>query len=436
MKYFGVFLVILSIFSSPLHAQDLDEALRLYHEKRYADALPLLETALQSKKKDVVKRRAEIYPLLGDIYFSSYHFEKAAKAYSDYVDLLLEENQIERADSIQILIDRAERAARMLSRCEDIQFIDSVVVDKKQFLDAYWMSQESGSLHNINGNVFYENALQKKRYFSEKQPDNTRKLFSEIRLQGEWTDKRAIELPNDSMADNNFPFVLPDGLTLYFASTDKTSIGGYDLYLTRYHLNNETWLVPNQLAMPFNSIYNDYLLAIDEFHQIGYFASDRFQPENKVIVYTFIPNEELVFLETENEIKRINRAQITAISDTWKGNIDYFSLLNRYQQTILSEQKTLQPDFEFIIDDNRSYRSLLNFKQAAALQAFRKYQDITNDIHLINSDLDKLQQKYSISKIKEKKELADLILQNEEKLQTLYRQQALFLKNARNFEIK
>jgi len=49
------------------------------------------------------------------------------------------------------------------------------------------------------------------------------------------------------------PFVMSDGLTLYFASTDHQSFGGYDLYVTRYNLATDSYLVPNQLNMPFNS---------------------------------------------------------------------------------------------------------------------------------------------------------------------------------------
>ena len=35
--------------------------------------------------------------------------------------------------------------------------------------------------------------------------------------------------------------------------------------------------------MPFNSPYNDYMYVIDEYNNLGWFASDRFQPEGKVL---------------------------------------------------------------------------------------------------------------------------------------------------------
>ena len=33
--------------------------------------------------------------------------------------------------------------------------------------------------------------------------------------------------------------------------------------------------------MPFNSPYNDYMYVIDEYNNLGWFASDRYQPEGK-----------------------------------------------------------------------------------------------------------------------------------------------------------
>ncbi|MDR0546559.1 MAG: hypothetical protein LBG77_03100, partial [Dysgonamonadaceae bacterium] len=424
-------------FTATLCAQSPDEAFRLYSEGRFAEAIPLFEQALQSTRKEIVKRHIEIYPILCEYYYRQYQFQKSADAYSKYADLLKTSNQIQKADSVQHLTDKAKRAARMLSRCEDIQLIDSVIIDKKQFLDTYILSDESGWLYQGDETIIYENPLRDKRFFAEKQANGCYQLFSEIRLQDEWTDKKSIVLPNDTLSDNNFPFVLADGLTLYFASTDNTtSIGGYDLYITRYNLNNDTWLAPNQLGMPFNSIYNDYLLAIDETNRIGYFATDRFQAGDKVIVYTFIPNEEQTFIDTDNETERIHRAEIQSIKNTWKPDRDYAAMLEQIRQSIRNDQSRPQHDFTFVIDDHRIYHSLIDFKKDAARQAFRKSQEIKKDIQLTENELSDLRLEYYKSNSAKKQNLKTRILSNEEKLQTLYRQFALFEKNARNFEIK
>ena len=77
------------------------------------------------------------------------------------------------------------------------------------------------------------------------------------------------------------PFITP--------ATAK-DLGGYDIFVTRYNTNTDTYLVPENVGMPFNSPYNDYMYVIDEYNNLGWFASDRFQPEGKVCIYVFIPN--------------------------------------------------------------------------------------------------------------------------------------------------
>ena len=87
----------------------------------------------------------------------------------------------------------------------------------------------------------------------------------------------------------NDPFVLSDGVTIYYA-TDGEGLGGYDIFVTRYNTNTDSYLTPENVGMPFNSPYNDYMYVIDEYNNLGWFTSDRFQPEEKVCIYVFIPN--------------------------------------------------------------------------------------------------------------------------------------------------
>ena len=88
----------------------------------------------------------------------------------------------------------------------------------------------------------------------------------------------------------DYPYVLTDGITIYYASDGPGSMGEYDIFVTRYNTNTDSYLMPENVGMPFNSPYNDYMYVIDEFNDLGWFASDRYQPEGKVCIYVFIPN--------------------------------------------------------------------------------------------------------------------------------------------------
>ena len=60
------------------------------------------------------------------------------------------------------------------------------------------------------------------------------------------------------------------------------------------------------------------MFVIDEFNNLGWFASDRYQPEDKVCIYVFIPNAtKKVYNYEETDPQRLIRlAQIHSIKDT------------------------------------------------------------------------------------------------------------------------
>ena len=74
-------------------------------------------------------------------------------------------------------------------------FIDSFVVDKKDFLEAYKISPESGKLFmydtyfensNSKGGTVYETELGNKIYYSELQKDSTLNILSRNKMMNEW----------------------------------------------------------------------------------------------------------------------------------------------------------------------------------------------------------------------------------------------------------
>ena len=85
--------------------------------------------------------------------------------------------------------------------------------------------------------------------------------------EAKWTAPHKLdELDGDDA--QNYPFMLSDGITLYYAAQGEESIGGYDIFVTRYDMDEKKFLYPENLGMPFNSPANDYMLAIDEFNQL------------------------------------------------------------------------------------------------------------------------------------------------------------------------
>lgn len=421
------------------HAQSLQETRKLFAEKQYEQAKTGAEKLVKSSpsngtynywlgaclfetgdkaasekylKTAVNRKTPEAYFYLGQLYFDQYLFEESTGAYTSYLELVKKDRKEEASD----WLEKSKRASRLLKYTEDVQIIDSVVVDKGSFLQHYKLSEESGFITpGENSKRFiYTNQLQNQRYYAEPDTNNVYALYSQSKLIDKWGDQKRLSEEINSPEGACYPFVLNDGVTIYFAAKSNESIGGYDLFITRYNNNSDSYLAPEQLGMPFNSIYNDFMMAIDELNGIGYFASDRFQEEDNVIVYTFILNEEKNRVKTEDADTLKNRALITSIQDTWKEGQDYEALLQQIALSTKNTQKEQQRDFYFVINDNIIYYLLSDFESDAAKSLFLELQEKEKHLQMLNSTLESNRTKYTHSSSGEKASLKSTILQEEE----------------------
>ena len=124
-----------------------------------------------------------------------------------------------------------------------------------------------------------------------KNGNNGLDLYKSSKVYGnKWGEPLLLPTGINSEFNENFPFVMIDGLTIYYSSDMDPTFGGYDLYVSKYNPSNDSYYSPERLPMPFNSPFNDYLYVVDEGNNIGWLASDRLQPTDKEIVYLFIPH--------------------------------------------------------------------------------------------------------------------------------------------------
>lgn len=315
----------------------------------------------------------------------------------------------------------------MLKGVEDVCIIDSFVVDKATFLNAYKISEESGKLFTFNkffqtegeheGTV-YETEIGNKIYYSEKGERGNLDIFSKNKLLNEWSNGRPLPGSINASGNANYPYVMSDGITIYYAS-DGEGLGGYDIFVTRYNTNSDTYLVPENVGMPFNSPYNDYMYVIDEYNNLGWFASDRFQPEGKVCIYVFIPNnsKQTYNYEAMDQKQIIRLAQIHSLKETWKDKQEISEALQRLEAAINHKPKERRVvDFEFVIDDNTTYYQINDFKSAKAKQLFQRYRQMEKDFQQQEKKLNSLRQQYSTSNKQGKERIAPAILDLEKRI--------------------
>lgn len=205
------------------------------------------------------------------------------------------------------------RIAQMLAATQQVVFVDSLIVDKDKFMSHIPLSRHIGKLTQTSGLGTFTNEMGDHRLATS--PDSV--ITATDFIANQWTDPTPIEGIGKAPAIN--PFLMPDGITLYYAQKGEKSIGGYDIFVTRYDSDNARFLRPENIGMPFASEANDIFYAIDEFNQIGYFVTDRRQPEGKVCIYTFIPSDTRQAYNTEaySDEQLRSLAAISRIADTW-----------------------------------------------------------------------------------------------------------------------
>lgn len=212
------------------------------------------------------------------------------------------------------------RISQMLNSVQQVMFIDSMVVDADNYMSHIPLSPNSGKLAQQSGlGGSFTNEMGDRR-LTTFMKDTVNTIANSDFIANSWTEPLPIVgIGNDPSAN---PFLMPDGITLYFAQKGEKSIGGYDIFLTRYNSERASFLKPENVGMPFASEANDLFYAIDEFNQLGYFVTDRRQPDGKVCIYVFIPTETRRTYQSETysneQLRRL--AAISCIADTWKAD--------------------------------------------------------------------------------------------------------------------
>ncbi len=461
--------VVVTLVCCGMNAQSLDQAKKLYNEGQYAEAKPALEKLVRQAPsnssynlwygvccyetgdiegaekylKVAAKRKVmDAYRYLADVYYRTYRFDKAAEILEEHIDLLTKKKQDTEASENKLAL--AEDALRMMEKTEDVQIIDSVVVAEDDFLSAYTLSEESGTLTPFKAffrtndpvaSSVYMNQKRDKIYYAHTAGSGNYCLFSQSKLIDKWGDEKQLRIGAGGGVDNNYPFVLSDGVTIYYASKGNGTLGGYDLFVTRYNTNSDSYLSPEQLGMPFNSPFNDYMIVFDETKGLGWFVSDRFQPEGRVCVYLFVPNADHSRVESDDtEVKRA-RAAVISIRDSWKPGSDYSQLVELSHKDIPFGKVEVKKDFEFVINDKVVYYRLDEIKSPDAKNTYTKVVAMNKQIKELSGKLSGLREAYTSGNSAKREQLKPSILEAEAQLDALLAQLPDIEKKARNAEI-
>lgn len=364
---------------------------------------------------------------LGELYFATYRFEEAVVAYQKYADVIGENH--ERYPYVERKITQAQKGIRYLKRVDDIVITDSVTVRKDEFLNAYHLSKESGSISTNEQGIVYTNERGDRQLKVYEQDEHKNLLSCQRLLEGTYICD-TLPAPINDVYNENYPFMLSDGITLYFASDSPDGLGGYDIYVTRYNSGNESYLTPENIGMPFNSPANDYMLAIDESRHIGYFATDRNTPDTLVTIYTFIPNDEKRIIRNQSEeyIRLAAQLKVARKDTTETATIIPNNPLSQ------SASNNTTNEFRFVIDDATIYTRLNDFQSADARALYEQVQLLESQLTQCKEQTDLLRLQYGNADENKQKELRNILLQLETDYLKIRKQLPKLLNQIRELE--
>lgn len=449
-KLFIILVLLVSVVGNTF-ANNLKQARDLYLDGKYKEALPLFEKEYKKKKRDGsinhwlgvclfetgnykeaekylkyadTRKVVESSHYLAKIYLYNYDFEQSLEMYDRYEELL-EKSKKEMPQTAIDELDRLKTAKLMFEHVEKIAVIDSIVVDKESFFKHYRISPESGSLVSSTSlpisvdknTVGYLTQNEDKVMWAMPDENGMLRIAESSRLiDGKWDTPQFLSEELNNEGDANYPYMMQDGATLYYASNGKGSIGGYDIFMTRVDTETGEYFKPQNVGMPYNSLADDYLLVLDDISGIGWWATDRNNIPDKLTIYVFVRND----IRQNYDIEQpdlVSYAQLLNYRKTW-GDKDYNSLRTSLYN-ISTNSSMNEDEFIFCIKKGTIYTSIDDFKSKEAADKMEELIKLYGKHNSTKSNLSRKRMHYSLVNDDMKNVLTTEMLDLEKELQSL-----------------
>lgn len=458
----SVFIFFFLVYSGI--AQTITEAQALYNNQHYSEAQRVFSAIVKKRPNDglanyglgqcliktgdkeeamlalqiaVNKKIITAYPLLCDLYFQEYHFDEAVSC----IESFLAQPKITPAEKNKFskLLEKAKIGSQLIQRIEAITIIDSIQTQKKDFYKYYSMGKDLGTI--IPSRQIRKNAPDEAYAYRSQRGDrivfadslrHRLGLYGTFQMIDSWSDPTPLsDQVNNTGNMINYPFVSSDGVTLYFASQGSNSIGGYDLFITRFNTKENTYYAPQNMGFPFNSTSNDYLMVVDEINNIGWFATDRRQPEGKVMIYKYVINTEKKLVQTSDSSYLRLAAQLKTYGKAKSQKTSNKNILES------ETTKTTANSINFLVNDSTIYHSVDDFISVKAKNLYEEADSTNTQLQSLQTELDRQRTLYGNTDTPEDKiKIQPEILRLEKEINSLRNKPQQLLNTARQTELE
>lgn len=240
----------------------------------------------------------EAYFFLGKAYHLTFQFNKAIANYSKYQELA-GDKAIERLN-VNRQIEMCVNAKSLISNISELVVVSKKQVDYTSFFRLYDLSNIGGTLliteefqsktdrkENHLPLIHYPSEPKRIYYSSYGDKENGDKdIYMRTRLpDNTWSLPRPVFGQVNTPYDEDYPYMHPDGKYLYFCSKGHNSMGGYDIFRSKFNPDNNSFDAPENMDYAISSPDNDLFYVVDSLNKYAYFASQRESEDGKVHVY-------------------------------------------------------------------------------------------------------------------------------------------------------
>ncbi len=95
--------------------------------------------------------------------------------------------------------------------------------------------------------------------------------------------------------NERYPYYDKASSTLYFSSNNQSTIGGLDIFSSKYDSVSGKWTSPSQMNFPINSVHNDFLYTNSKDGGNAIFISDRSNSPDGYTTYTMLIGGEIKY---------------------------------------------------------------------------------------------------------------------------------------------
>jgi len=304
----------------------------LFNSYQKKDAIRYLNYSVNDKNID-----PRAFYFYGKALHLNYQFNDAIKYYKIYLSKRAKRDNRYR---VEREIEMCENGKKLLTTFTDIIVSEKREIAKEKFYQLYRNMETVGGDILVSEN--FQSKIDKKKghipivhypndakavYYSSygEKGDSGKDIYTRRRLpNGKWGNAQLLPGAVNTMEDEDFPFMHSNGDFLFFSSKGHNSMGGYDVFMSRFDPNTNSFKKPENVDFAISSPDDDLFYVVDETFQNAYFASARQSENGKYHVYNVrvarVPIREVIVMGNFlSEINPANKAMSVSVTNYANG---------------------------------------------------------------------------------------------------------------------